>query len=131
MVYNDHMTERKRGPFPAWAERQRAGDLAWIGENLHVFWPAAQRGYEGFGRGAIAVDTTSRPTGEGHPFGYLPQEKVEETGDEDAQRMVREYDATWEMVTVLLKTQDRVSVYRVGVIRGEANALATDSMTRA
>jgi len=125
------MTERERGRFPAWAERERARDLAWIRENLHVFWPVAQRAYDELGRGAIVVDTTSRPTGEGHPFGYLPQEKVEETGDEDAEPMVREYDTTWEMVTVLLKPQDRVSVYRVGVIRGEANALATDSMTRA
>jgi hypothetical protein len=31
--------------------------------------------------------------------------------------MVREYDPTWEPVTVLLKPQDRVSVYRVGVVR--------------
>ena len=108
------MHERDRKRFPAWAERERTGDLAWIRENFHVFWPAAQMGYEELGRGAIVVDTTSRPTGAGHPFGYLPREKVEETGDEDAQRMVREYDPTWEMVTVLLKPHDRVSVYRVG-----------------
>ena len=110
------MTERERGRFPAWAETGRAGDLGWIRENLHVFWPAAEMGYEELGRGAIVVDTTSRPTGEGHPFGYLPQEKVEETADEDAQRMVREYDPAWELVTVLLKSHDRVSVYRIGVI---------------
>ena len=110
------MTKSERGLFPAWAEKDRAGDLAWIRENLHVFWPAAQQGQEEFGRGAIVVDTTLRPTGEGHPFGYLPQQKVEEVGDEDAQRMVREYDPGWEMVTVLLKPHDRVSVYRVGVL---------------
>lgn len=125
------MTERERGRFPAWAERERAGDLAWIRENLHVFWPAAQQGYEEFSRGAIVVDTTSRPTDEGHPFGYLPQEKVEETGDEDAQRMVREYEPSWEMVTVLLKPLDRLSVYRVGVPRGDANPLVTDPTIRA
>ena len=43
---------------------------------------------------------------------------VEETGDEDTQRMVREYDPSWEMVTVLLKSHDRTSAYRVGVLRG-------------
>ena len=112
------MTERERGRFPAWAERERTGDLAWIKENLHVFWPVAQQGYEEHGRGAIVVDTTSRPAGEGHPFGYLPQVVVEQQGDEDAQRMVREYDPTWEMVTVLLKTHDRTSTYRIGVITG-------------
>lgn len=114
------MTERERWRFPAWAERERTGDLAWIKENLHVFWPVAQQGYEELGRGAIVVDTTSRPTGEGHPFGYLPQAMVEQQGDDDAQRMVREYDPTWEMVTVLLRPYDRLSIYRVGVVRGDA-----------
>jgi hypothetical protein len=114
------MTERDRRRFPAWAERERTGDLAWIKENLNVFWPVAQQGYEELGRGAIVVDTTSRPTGEGHPFGYLPQAMVEQQGDKDAQRMVREYDPAWEMVTVLLKPDDRVSIYRVGVVGGDA-----------
>jgi len=110
------MRERDKGRFPAWAQRERAGDLAWIRENLHVFWPAAQRACEELGRGAIVVDTTSRPTGEGHPFGYFPQEKVEQTGDEDAQRMVREYEPSWEIVAVLLKTEERTSTYRVGIV---------------
>ena len=57
--------------------------------------------------------------GEGHPFIYLPQEEVEETGDTDVQRMAREYDAQWEFVTVLLKTHERESAYRVGVVRRE------------
>lgn len=112
------MQERNRRCFPEWAERERAGDLGWIGENLHVLWPAAQQGYQEFGRGAIVIDTTQRPTGEGHPFGYFTQEMVEQSGDEDAQRIVREYSPAWELVTVLLKTDDRVSVCRVGVISG-------------
>jgi hypothetical protein len=86
---------------------------------MHVFWPAARQGYETLGRGAIVVDTTSRPTGEGHPFGYIPREVVEEQGDEDTQRLVREYDPPTEFVSVLLKTQDRVSSYRLRVIDAE------------
>lgn len=86
------MPERDARRFPSWAERERASDLAWISENVHVFWPVAQQGYEEHRRGAIIVDTTQRPTGEGHPFGYFPQAMVEQTGDEDMQRMVREYD---------------------------------------
>ena len=101
---------------PAWAEQERAGDLAWIHENLHIFWPAAQWGYETVGRGAIVVDTTSRPTGEGHPFGYLDQVTITQHGDKDAQRMVGEYDPTVEFVSVLLKPQDRQSTYRVRVV---------------
>lgn len=114
------MRERDKRRFHAWAERERAGDLAWTKENLCVFWPAAQQGYEQFGRGAIVIDTTQRPTGEGHPFGYYSQELVEQTDDEDAKRMVREYDPAWELVTVLLKSDDRASIYRVGVFGREA-----------
>lgn len=33
--------------------------------------------------------------------------------------MVTEYDPSWEMVTVLLKTHDRTSTYRVGVLWGK------------
>jgi hypothetical protein len=65
------------------------------------------------------VDTTSRPTGAGHPFGYLDQAAIEQGGDEDTQRMVREYDPTWELVAALLKTHDRVSSYRIGVVSVE------------
>ena len=111
------MIERQRGRFPIWAERDRAGDLAWIQENLHVFWPAAQKGHEEQGRGAIMVDTTRRPTGEGHPFGCFPQALVEQTADEDAQRMVRQYDPAREFVAVLLKAHDRVSAYRLQLTR--------------
>jgi hypothetical protein len=80
------MPERAARLFSSWAERERASDLAWISENMHVFWPVAQQGYEEQGRGAIVVDTTKRPTGEGHPFGYFTQAMVEQTGDEDTQR---------------------------------------------
>lgn len=107
------MRERDRRPFPAWAERERWGDLAWIGENLHVFWLAAQKAHEELGRGAIVVDTTSRPTGEGNPFAYLTQDAAERTGDVDLQRMVREYDPQEELVISLLKPYERISTYRV------------------
>lgn len=100
---------------PQWAERERKGDLAWIRENLHVFWPVVQQAYAELGRGAVVVDTTSRPTGEGHPFGYYSQEMIEELGDGDMQRMVSEYDPGVEMVTVLLKSADKTSTYRVAV----------------
>jgi hypothetical protein len=113
------MSERNESRFPEWAEQERAGDLAWIGENLHIFWPAAQLGYETVGRGAIVVDTTLRPTGGGHPFGYLDQVAIEQGMPEDTQRLVREYDPSWEFVTALLKSQDRISSYRLGVIPPE------------
>ncbi len=113
------MSKRNERWFPDWAEQERAGDLAWIHENIHIFWPAAQLGYETVGRGAIVVDTTTRPTGAGHPFGYFDQLAIEQRMDEDTQRLVREYDPSWELVTSLLKSQDRISSYRIGVIAAE------------
>ena len=109
------MNNKRRRKIPAWARQERCSDMAWIAENVHVFWPAAQQQYQALGRGAIVVDTTLRPTGAGHPFTYYNQEQINQTEDEDAQRMVREYDPETEMVIVLLKPQDRVSVYRMGV----------------
>jgi hypothetical protein len=110
------MPERKEKRFPDWAERERAGDLAWINENLHIFWPAAQASYQTVGRGAIVVDITVRPTGEGHPFAYLDEEAIKQIGDEDTQRLVQEYDPGWEFIATLLKSRDRMSSYRLGII---------------
>jgi hypothetical protein len=110
------MQEQDRRYLPAWAERERWGDLAWIGENLHLFWPAAQGAYEELGRGAIVVNTTSRPTGEGNPFAYLTQGAAERTDDMDLQRLVGEYDPQEELVITLFKAYNRVSSYRVRVL---------------
>jgi hypothetical protein len=110
------MSNRRRQRIPGWAKRERLSDIAWIGENVHVFQPAAQQQYQALGRGAIVVDTTVQPSADaGHPFTYYSQEQVNKTDDEDAQRMVREYDPEVDMVIVLLKPQDRVSVYRIRV----------------
>ena len=80
-------------------------DLAWLSENTHVFWPAAQQQYQEQGRGAIVVDTTVQPVeGKGNPFAYFPQEGIEKGDDVDVQRMV-----------TLLKRKDRVSSYRVQI----------------
>jgi hypothetical protein len=105
----------ERPPLPEWAKEERGRDLAWIQENLHVFWPAAQKGYKNLGRGAIVVDTTSRPTGQGNPFLYLPEAGIEKLNDQDALRMVRAYDPTWELVAMLFKSRDRMSTYRIGI----------------
>ena len=98
---------------PNWARRERQKDMEWIKENLHVFQPAAQIAFEQQGRGAIVVDTTSRPTGEGHPFAYFNQELVEKEDDEDIKRMVREYNPKAEFIVVLLKTKKKTSAYRI------------------
>jgi len=119
--YYDTMTERKNR-FPDWAERERGGDMTWLRENLHVFWPLAQVGYKTVGRGAIVVDTTEtviHPGGTGHSMGYLDQVTITQHGDKDAQRMVGEYDPTGEFVSILLKPRDRQSTYRVRVVPGQ------------
>jgi len=82
-----------------------------------VFWTTATAAFEDAGRGAMVVDTTCQPVpGAGNPFVYLSQEQVEEQGNEDTRRMVAEYDPTQEFVVVLLKSGDRTSTYRVGLV---------------
>jgi hypothetical protein len=104
---------------PEWAKKERASDMAWIQENLHVFVPAAQQGFADAGRGALVIDTTTlvrHEKGMSHPFVYLPEKAIEEQETFfDALRMVRAYDPSWEIVSVLLKPQNRVSTYQIGV----------------
>lgn len=113
------MTERGENPIPGWAEQERSSDLVWLRENLHIFWPAAQLGYQSVGRGAIVVDTTVRPTGAGHPFGYMDQAAIEQNGDEDTKRLVREYTPNEEFVATLLKAEERISSYRLRVVASQ------------
>ena len=108
-------------PIPGWAKRERDSDFAWIRENQHLFWDAAQEQYKKLGRGAIVIDTTSQPLGigTGNPFMYCPQEEIDQTDDKDVQRMLQEYDPETEIVVVLLKKHNKVSSYRLKQIYGE------------
>lgn len=119
--------EREPNPrIPKWAERERLSDLAWLVDNLYVLWPAAQTAYAEIGRGALTVDTTVHPPGASeHPFWYLTQEQLQELNDPDVIRMVSEYDPSWELVTSLLKSRERVSHYRVGVPTARQTAAPT------
>jgi hypothetical protein len=108
---------------PDWAQQERQADLNWVAQNLDVFWTAATVAFEDVGRGAIVVDTTSEPIpGAGNPFAYFSQERIEERGNEDTQRMVGEYDPTQELVLVLLKS-GRISTYRVLASQGTTEDL--------
>jgi hypothetical protein len=123
------MPKREQGRrMPAWAERERTSDMAWLAENLYVLWPAAQAAYSEHGRGAVTVDTTVHPPGaSGHPFWYMTQEQLIDLGDPDILRMVAEYDPSWELVATLLKVQERTSTYRVGVPEARQAAGPTQS----
>ena len=104
--------------FPGWAEEERADDLAWINENWHIFWAASQVGYERWGRGALVIDTTTviiHEAGAGSPLSYVPQEATEARNWEELDRLLREYDPSWEIVAVLLKERGRKSAYRLGM----------------
>ena len=115
MLYSLYMSPER--PIPDWARRERLSDLMWLGDNLHVFWPAAQQQYEEQGRGALVVDIMVKVGEEGvHPFTYATQELIEEGDDVDLQRLVREYLPEKEMVVTLLKAEERVSSYRVQVV---------------
>ena len=110
------MTPENRS-IPDWAHQERQTDLDWIRENLDRFRSTATSAFVAAGRGAIFVDTTIEPVpGAGHPFAYLVQEQVDELGYEDTKRIVIEYDPVQELVVVLLKSDDRISTYRVGYV---------------
>jgi hypothetical protein len=105
---------------PDWAQRQRQADLVWITENIDAFWTAASTAFQDVGAGAIVVDTTVQPIADsGHPFGYFSQELIEQQANEDTVRMVSEYDPQREFVVVLLKSDDRISTYRVRALETE------------
>lgn len=97
--------------------------MAWVGENFHIFWPAAMRGFRQSGRGAIVTDTTMQPEpGRGNPFGYFPQEVIETGDDDDLKRLVREYEPEQEFVVLLLKSHKRSSAYRIHLLPSEPPA---------
>jgi hypothetical protein len=93
---------------PGWAERERSGDFQWIGANMHVLWPAAQKAFTSAGRGALVVDLTTL-LGTGHPFLYSPKADIGQ--DADALRMVNQYNPKRELVIMLLKADERSSTY--------------------
>lgn len=114
------MPSPEGGPrhIPEWAERERLSDLTWITENLHKLFPAAQLGVSTMGRGVLVIDTTTvimHDQGDGNPMFYLPEAQVQELGNQDALRMVRAYDPSWQLVAGLLKPEGKESFYRVGV----------------
>lgn len=109
------MTPENR-TIPDWAQRERQADLDWINNNLDIFWTAASVCREDVGRGAIVIDvTTQPPPGLGNLFTYFSEQEVHGYGNDDTQRMLVQYDPSWEMVLVLLKPDRRTSTYRVGL----------------
>ena len=108
----------KKRKHPAWAQRERPSDTAWVQENLHVLWPAAEQSFKEKGRGAVIVDTTVvgiHATGVGNPMYYLAEAEIDRLNNADALRMVREYDPSWELVIGLLRPKERESFYRIGI----------------
>lgn len=113
------MPPQNRESLPDWAAAERGQDLAWIQENLAVLWPAAQVGYQLVGRGAVVVDAQIRPNGEGIRFGYLNLGALEQSGHALTRHLVRTYEPRAEFVTMLLKTERRVSSYCLRVLLQE------------
>ena len=105
------MTPEKNN-LPAWAERERWNDLAWISSNLPNFWSAAILAYQELGRGAIVVETNYRVREGGHPAAYLTEEHISRY-DDDIKRLVTDYTPEEELVVILIKEQQRTSAYRV------------------
>ena len=115
--------EGNRKQRPDWTHFDRAPDLEWIGENLHVFWPAATTAFGEHGRGAFMVDTTVRNERGVHPFGYFPQAVVNTSDDEKVKRIVSEYDPEHEFVVIMIRPDEHISTYRVRPRQGGSTKL--------
>lgn len=116
LIYCAHMPEGERKSYSsAWNERERLNDMAWLNNNLDVFWSVIQGAYEEVGRGAIVADVSVDLGNGSHPFIYCPQEIIVAIGDNDGIRMVEQYEPNWQFVAMLFKPQGRISTYRIGV----------------
>src|SRR5438046_1789291 len=105
------MAGPEQQPIPDWARKERAADLAWIQDNWHVLWPAAQRSFGVTGRGAVVIDTTvtiAHETGQGNPMFYMNEALIEQMPYPDSLRMVQSYNPESELVAMLLKSERRV-----------------------
>ncbi len=96
-------------------EQERLRDMAWLNENLQVFWPLVQTAYQEMGRGAIVADLTVYLEGGGYPIAYCSQEVIVAIGDIDASRMVEQYVPDSQFITMLFKAEGRISTYCIGV----------------
>lgn len=99
---------------PDWGKREKAQDLAWIQDNVHRLWPVARLGYDLVGRGSVVVDTRIVQSG-GYLVGYANQTAIDHDFGYETSQFVRDYDPDWEFVTAMLKSQDRISSYRLGL----------------
>lgn len=100
-------------PIPEWALADRDHDMTWIRENLDVFWYSASMAARQLGRGAIFVDATTKPLGQKNLFTFFLLDEVTRFEDEEINRMIEAYDPEKEFVIVLLKTEGRISSYRM------------------
>jgi hypothetical protein len=92
---------------------ERNADLAWLAENLEVFCGAAQSGFEQAGRGALAIDLTNPLETGGYPAAYWPQSYVDEFASQAVARVVQTYDPENDVVIMLLKAGEKMSIYRL------------------
>ena len=88
-------------------------DLAWIEENLPLFWQTAVQGARLMGRGAIMVDVEGRPMGSKNLFTYFSLEELARFEDAEMQRLVRQYRPDDEFVLILLKPEARTRSYQI------------------
>ncbi len=113
------MTEKETPQWPVWAEQERLDDLAWIKHNADAFWSMAQAGYEAVGRGVVVVNIAHQASEAGHPLSYCPQDAIDLLDLETAGQAVQAYHPQEEFVTLLIKPEDRISVYQLQLIMPE------------
>ena len=110
------MKETDPRHIPPEPDKTTAAELAWLKENLHIFWAAAEIGYRDEGRGALVIDAYSEPLGQATQFHYTPQAQFEEQEDEVSGRMVEyisEYNPRHEFVAVIISQPEEEYEFRL------------------
>jgi len=111
------MKEKQDQPSSA-EEQEKTRELAWLEENLTIFWPTAHFGFEQQGRGAVVINAIEIPLGEDTQFHYADQTRIEEGEDEASSRlaqMVSEYDPERQFVMAIIRPDMWVSTYQFEV----------------
>lgn len=111
------------------SEAEKAKELAWLREHISAFWVTAYEGHREQGRGAVVIDTTTKPLGEDAPFYYVPQARFESQEDEvllGLVKLISEYGSENQFVAVFIRPGNdefEFSMFQIGVTERLAEAV--------
>jgi hypothetical protein len=94
--------------------------MNWIADNIDTLADEAAECFRTQGHGALAIKRWD-PDNPDLPMFYMAAARMPE-GDQRSQRIVRDYDPEAEMVIMLVKPDDAISIYRIGRPKKKSHA---------